>query len=98
MPDGCRDDLLTVDGTPLAVRVTGDATGAETHRGLALEACDGSALDLTAESHVVSSADGRSTGLDVDRLVLGSDRGGGPLARSAPARRARGCRAVPGSV
>jgi arabinofuranan 3-O-arabinosyltransferase len=84
VPDGCRADLLTVDGTPLGIRVEGDATAAEAHRGLTFEACDGAALELTAGSHVVRSADGRRTGLDVDRVVLGSDRGGGPLARSGP--------------
>ena len=84
VPDGCRTDLLTVDGTPLGTRVAGDATVAEAHRGLTLEACDGAALELSAGSHVVRSADGRRTGLDVDRVVLGSDRGGGPLTRSGP--------------
>ena len=84
VPDGCRTDLLTVDGRPLGTRVAGDATGAEAHRGLTLEACDGAALELAAGSHVVRSADGRRTGLDVDRVVLGSDRGGGPLTRSGP--------------
>jgi hypothetical protein len=82
VPDGCRTDLLTVDGEPLGARVTGDVSAAEAHRGLTLEACDGAALDLPAGSHVVRSVDGRRTGLDVDRLVLASDRGGGALAPS----------------
>jgi arabinofuranan 3-O-arabinosyltransferase len=84
VPDGCRTDLLTVDGAPLGVRATGDVAAAEAHRGLTLEACDGAPVDLTAGSHVVRSAGGLRTGLDVDRLVLASDRGGGPLARSRP--------------
>ena len=68
---GCRDDLLTVDGAPVGVRITGALGGAADGRGLVLEGCDvGTALDLGSGEHVVRAADGRSTGLDLDRLVL----------------------------
>ena len=73
---GCRDDLLTVDGTPVAVRVTGSVADALDGRGLALEACHD--LALSAGSHEVRTADGRHTGLQVDRLVLLSGAGGVP--------------------
>ena len=79
IPSVCRTDLVTVDGVPLDVRVTGGVTPAEARRGLDLTACDGQPLALAAGRHVVRSARGAATGLDVDRLVLGSDRGGGPL-------------------
>ncbi len=79
IPSACRTDLVTVDGAPLDVRVTGGVTPAEARRGLDLTACDGQPLALAAGRHVVRSARGAATGLDVDRLVLGSDRGGGPL-------------------
>jgi hypothetical protein len=80
VPDSCRSDLVTVDGEPIGVRVSGDVPSGEAHRGLDLEACGPEPLGLAAGDHVVRSAPGLETGLDVDRLVLGSDRGGGPLA------------------
>jgi hypothetical protein len=79
IPSACRTDLVTVDGAALGVRVTGGLAPAEAHRGLDLTACDGQPLTLAAGRHLVRSARGTTTGLDVDRLVLGSDRGGEPL-------------------
>jgi hypothetical protein len=71
---GCRDDLLTVDGRPFPVRVSGSAADAVARHPLALEACGVSAgLDLAAGDHELRTAPGSSTGIDVDRLVLRSD-------------------------
>jgi hypothetical protein len=81
----CRNDLLRVDGNPVGLQVTGDVATAVAHRGLDLVACDPSApLDLGAGAHVVRSTNGSRTGIGLDRLVLGSDRGGGPLAARTP--------------
>lgn len=66
---GCRDDLLRVDGRPLAVRVTGEATAAAGRGALAVATCD-PAVDLRRGDHVVRAAKGRDTGLDLDRLVF----------------------------
>lgn len=66
----CRDDLVSVDRRPVAVRIVGSATDAR--RGLAVVACTpGVALD--AGSHAVRSATGLDTGIDVDQVVLSSD-------------------------
>src|SRR3546814_15106688 len=71
---GCRDDLVTVDGAPLPVRVSGRSADASAGRGLDLERCSAVALDLAAGSHDVSTAWGRDVGIDVDRLVLRTPR------------------------
>jgi arabinofuranan 3-O-arabinosyltransferase len=85
LPDDCRAGLLTVDGDPIGVRVTGDRATAERHGALSLEQCDPSGaalapLGLGRGEHELVSAPGRETGLDLDQLVLGSEPGGGPLA------------------
>jgi arabinofuranan 3-O-arabinosyltransferase len=82
---GCRSDLLSVDGTPEPMRIVGDHTAAVELRALDLEPCapgsDG--IALAAGQHLVRSADGRSTGLDVDGLTLASAAGGQALALGA---------------
>jgi hypothetical protein len=65
---GCRDDLVTVDGTPLRVRITGDP-GSTRREALTLVACDRS-LSLTTGRHEIATAVGLDSGFDIDRLVL----------------------------
>ncbi|MEO6318839.1 MAG: alpha-(1-_3)-arabinofuranosyltransferase family protein [Acidimicrobiales bacterium] len=73
--DDCRDDLLTIDGRPLALRpVAGSPSGGD--EVVRLEACG--PVDLGAGSHRVTAASGALTGLDLDRLVLASDATGAP--------------------
>ena len=95
VPEECRDGVLTIDDEPVSVRVKGDARAAANGRALELETCDGSAVDLEAGSHVLRTVQGGDTGFDVDRLVLGSARGGGPLGPGllGPAREASGAKA-----
>jgi hypothetical protein len=72
----CRDDLLTVDGTPVPVTVTGDRVAAVGRQPLAVHTC-GPALELGAGEHVLRTALGLEGGIDLDRLVLSSAAGGG---------------------
>jgi hypothetical protein len=85
---GCRDDLLTIDGRPVAVRVRGDAATAEARGALGVELCgaDARGVDLGRGDHLVRAADGRTTGIDLDRLVLSSAAGGRALAGSRAGR------------
>ena len=78
--DACRDDLVRLDRAPVSVRTSGDGV---------LESCDGP-LALDAGSHVLRSAAGLDTGIDVDRVVLtsGADGAGAPT-RAFRAGRAR---------
>ena len=71
-PGACRDDVLTLDGQPLPVSVSGAAAEPG---GLAVEMCEG-ARQLAAGSHVLRARPGRDTGIDVDRLVWSSAPGG----------------------
>ena len=82
----CRDDLLTVDGRPLPVRLSGDVASAVSRRALSIETCGVSgALDLEAGDHEVRTAGGAVTGVDVDRLVLRSEPTTAPTTDALPA-------------
>ncbi len=90
LPGTCRDDLLTVDGAPAPVRVTGSTADAAAGRPLSAERCDpttgaasSSPLALERGQHVLRSALGVDTGVDLDGIVLGSEAGGAPLALGA---------------
>jgi arabinofuranan 3-O-arabinosyltransferase len=74
---GCRTDLVEIDGTPLPVDVDAGTLG----RLLAGEAvdvqpCPSTSLHVTAGTHLVSTAPGLATGLDVDRIALRSGEPG----------------------
>jgi hypothetical protein len=90
LPGVCRDDLLTIDGSPLPVRVTGPVADASAGRPLSAEPCDpttggasSSPPALDSGQHVLRAALGLDTGVDLDGIVLGSDAGGAPLALGA---------------
>ena len=73
-PD-CRSDLLTVGGTPVALELDGDTAGAEAGEAVTVRACPGSPpASLPAGATLITSTDGRTTGIDVDSLVLDSPR------------------------
>jgi hypothetical protein len=82
VPATCRSDLLTVDGRPVPVLVAGSTQNALAGNGLAVTPCgpDAAGITLGAGSHVVLSAPGATTGLDIDQLALDSAPGGGPAA------------------
>ncbi len=62
----CRDDLLTLDGEPLPVRLDGTVGAALDRAALDVVACD--VLTLTAGVHRLDAVPG--SGFDVDRLLL----------------------------
>ncbi len=69
----CRNDLVTLDGAPLAVQISAeDWVELIAGQPVDLHTCDGAALDLDAGTHLVESVDGRDVGLDIDRMVLSS--------------------------
>lgn len=76
---GCRSDLLTVDGRPVPLSVSGTAVAGGQRAGLAVKLC-GAPLALSAGPHDVIAKKGSLSGLDLDRLELGSAAGGAPLA------------------
>jgi hypothetical protein len=80
---GCRDDLVSVDGHPLPVRVSGPTADALAGRPLGVEACDGRDVDLAAGDRLLQTSAGIDGGIDVDRLVLRSAAGGSASAATS---------------
>ena len=86
IPTSCRDDLLTVDGKPLWVSVTGTTAVALDRGALDVSLCgpDAKGLALGPGDHTVRSATGQSTGFDIDQLAFDSAPGGGPNTLADP--------------
>jgi hypothetical protein len=82
MPATCRSDLLTVDGTPVWVSVTGSTATALARGPLDVSLCgpDATGLTLGSGDHTLLSASGQTVGLDIDQLALTSAPGGGAAA------------------
>ena len=85
VPSPCRSDLLSVDGRPVDVRVSGSQSAALAGTGLTVSPCGNSAggVALGAGTHEVRTSAWMVSGLQVDQLWLGSDRGGAPLSATA---------------
>ncbi len=80
VPADCVAGLLAVDGNPVPVQLTGTVAAAEAGRALDLTACPAdAAMTLAAGSHILRTAPGAATGVDIDRLVLASAAGGDAL-------------------
>ncbi|MET0921286.1 MAG: alpha-(1-_3)-arabinofuranosyltransferase family protein [Acidimicrobiia bacterium] len=75
VPSACRSDLVMVNGAAVPVRITGPVANATT--GLDLESCVPS-VSLDAGRNQITTTDGYTTGIDVDRMVLSSDATGAP--------------------
>lgn len=80
---GCRTDLLTLDGAPVGVRISGTTDDALAGRGLTVEGCG--PVDLAAGDHLLRAAPGRATGLDLDQLVLAPSAASPPRSAAADA-------------
>jgi len=75
---GCRQDLLAIDGAPVPVRITGTLDEALDRQPLGVVACDDAplAVTLAASRHELTTAAGRDLGIDIDRILLTSERDG----------------------
>ena len=95
---GCRDDLLSIDGEPVTVRVTGRMDAALARQPLAIATCGDNAgpVELDGGDHDVRAIPGDVRAIDLDQLVLRSAAGGaassatGPLVAEAIAARSDG--------
>jgi arabinofuranan 3-O-arabinosyltransferase len=72
VPETCRTGLVQLDGTDVPVRLSGTVADAQARRPLALQPCTSSDVALGAGEHRLSSSPGLDTGVDVDRIELGS--------------------------
>ena len=68
---GCRSDLLSIDGTPVSVRISGSTSDAINQRRLRLEQC-GPDFTLTAGMHRLVTHDGRVSNINVEQLSINS--------------------------
>jgi len=86
----CRSDLLSIDGRPVPVQITGSAATAQALGPLHLQGCatDAAGITLGAGTHVLRTAPGLDldVGVNVDSLVLDSAPGGAALAPTAGGR------------
>jgi hypothetical protein len=78
VPSACRGDLVQVDGDGLPMDLSGSTADAVAGKPLDLAQCPDAEAPVTLErgDHVLRSAAGTTTGVDVDGMVLGSDAGG----------------------
>ncbi|MGA8723401.1 MAG: alpha-(1-_3)-arabinofuranosyltransferase family protein [Acidimicrobiales bacterium] len=81
IPTSCRNDLLSVDGNPVWVEVTGATTTALERQPLTVSLCgpDAGGLTLGSGTHTLRSTLGQLSGFDVDQLALDSAPGGGAM-------------------
>ena len=81
IPSTCFPDLLTVDGTPIDVQVSGTSATALSGGALELSGCGNSAngITLSAGENTIQTAPYQVAGLTVDALWLSSSAGGGAL-------------------
>jgi arabinofuranan 3-O-arabinosyltransferase len=68
---GCRDDLLTIDGVVVPLRISGTTVDALAGRRVGVEACD-DPITLGGASHELIATPGVDTGIDLDEIVLRS--------------------------
>ncbi len=76
MPRSCRDDLVRIDGVPVAATLVGSTADAVALRPIHLAPCSRRATVLSAQlsagAHEVRTTTGAATGFVVDRLVWAS--------------------------
>jgi arabinofuranan 3-O-arabinosyltransferase len=82
-PVECRTDLVEIDGQPLAVAVDAAAmTQLLEGTPVDVHPCPATTFHLAGGTHLISTAAGLTTGLDIDRIVLRS--GEPPVAGTHP--------------
>jgi arabinofuranan 3-O-arabinosyltransferase len=80
LPSTCQSGLLTIDGNPIDVKITGTTADALAGDPLTVQGCGNSAggITLSAGSHVIQTSPRLPSGWSIDQLWLGSEAGGGP--------------------
>ena len=68
----CRDDLVEVDGEPVALRLSGNVEKLLDGEPFDVTRCSTAALALAPGDHRISASTRSTTGLQVDRVVLTS--------------------------
>ena len=81
IPSVCTPKLLSIDGRPVWLKISGTVGAAEKLRGLTVSGCgpDANGIVLGPGNHTLDAAWGKTTGWDLDRVVLDSAPGGAVL-------------------
>lgn len=75
---GCRSDLLAIDGRLFPIRITGAVAAADKPLALTVSPCR-APIELSAGTHVLTTAQGNHAGFSIDRIALASDTKNAPL-------------------
>jgi hypothetical protein len=80
LPAACESGLLTIDGNPVDVEITGTTAGALNGDPLTISPCGDSVsgITLSAGTHTIETSPRLPTGWSIDQLWLESAAGGGP--------------------
>ncbi|WP_426572994.1 alpha-(1-_3)-arabinofuranosyltransferase domain-containing protein [Aquihabitans sp. McL0605] len=78
--DRCRDDLITIDGKPVPVRINGTTAQAVEGDPMTVEPCSDQPIHLSAGDHKLEAVSGIESGIDIDRFVVTS-----PATKPVPA-------------
>lgn len=84
LDDRCRDDLITIDGEPVPVSVTGTTADLLAGEALPFTACDDATVALDEGEHRIDTRADTFPGLDVDRLILRSGTDGAAEVSTEP--------------
>jgi hypothetical protein len=86
IPSPCRDDLLTVDGSPIWVTVSGSTATALDRQALTVSLCgpDATGLTLGPGEHTLDATPGQTSGFDIDQLAFDSAPGGAAMPLASP--------------
>lgn len=66
----CRDDLISLNGRPIEIRIAGLVSQALAGEPIEAEICAGIPLQLDAGTHSFSTSSGLESGWDIDTVVL----------------------------
>lgn len=82
LPATCRSDLISIDGKPVSVKISGSSSTAQALGGLSVTGCgpDARGIALGPGKHTVTTTSEYLANMDIDQLSLASAAGGGPLA------------------
>ncbi|MGA0879420.1 MAG: hypothetical protein ACO3SP_09910, partial [Ilumatobacteraceae bacterium] len=72
LPSECRNDLLSIDGVPVSIRLEATVSDALSGRPLGVALCEGATLVLPDGAHRLRAASGLITGWDIDTVTLRS--------------------------
>ena len=78
MPVQCYSNLLTIDGKPVDISVSGSTSTALSNGGLTIRGCGNAAAGITLGPglHTVQTSGYQAAGLNIDALSMGSAAGG----------------------